>query len=246
MKPSKLLIHSLKRYLRHRRVSYRDLAVGLGQSESNVKRIFSQEAFSLDALERICEVAGTDLFELARMSHPEREQESQIFTLAQEQALARDSKLFVFFYLLLGGLSARRIAEHYQFSKAEMTKCLVRLDKLGLIKLFADDKVRLLASKNIRWIGEGPLNRLYHEDVKREFVSSQFANANERMRFLNGRLSKHSLQALSKRMDRLIAEFVEYVELDRATAPEETHHIWFLMAYRPWKFSIVSRYKRRP
>lgn len=245
MKQSKLLIETLKSYLRHRGITYSALAKAMGQSESNIKRIFSQEAFSLDALEEMCEVAGIELLDLARLSRKEKEDEVACFTQVQETELAADPKLFAVLYLLLSGVRPGQISSRYDITGPKLGKCLLTLDKLGLLRLHPNDRVQLLISKNIRWISNGPLNQLYREQIKKEFLDCDFSRLNERMRFLNGQLSKRSIQSLSRRIDRLIAEFVDLAEDDKTALPEETHGIWFMIAYRPWNFSVVKQFRKK-
>lgn len=243
MRQSVLILDALKRFLKHQGMTYKTLAGKVGQSEANIKRIFSQGTVSLDGLEAMCEAAGIELPELVKMSRPEKEA-IHSFTQAQETALAKEEKLFVLFYLLLGGAPLSRIVARYKYVDRELEKLLLQLDRLGLVRLHPDNRVQMLASRNIQWLTEGPLNECYKNDIKREFLGSDFSGHGERMRFLNGRLSKQSLQTLSRRIDRVIAEFVEFVEIDRNAKPEETENIWFCLAYRPWTFSVVNRYRR--
>ncbi len=244
MRQSQLIMETLKRYLTHTGITYRELAKRLGQSESNVKRIFSQYSLSLEALEAMCDAVGIELLDLARMSRPQ-EEKAECFTRVQEEALAADPKLFAFLYLLLSDESVTRISAKYTFTEKECRKALLTLDKLGLIRLHEENRTQILISRNIRWIERGPLNRLYEKDISREFVDSHFSGANERRRFLNARLSKTSLQALQRRLDRLIAEFVEFAEIDKVSAAEDSTPIWLILAYRPWRFTLIDRFRRR-
>jgi len=238
-----LLIETLKRYLRHQGITYKSLADKIGQSESNVKRIFSEQSISLGALEEMCNAAGIELLELAKMSRTQRE-EVESFTLPQEEALATNAKLFAFAYLVLGGMAVAKIQTRYEFSAPESQKLLLLLDKLGIIRLHPKNRVEPLLSKNVRWLDNGPLNGTYTEEIKKEFLRSSFAGANEQIRFLNAQLSPHSLQVLAARLNRLIAEFTSLAELDEIGKNEGTENVWLLLAYRPWTFSVVNRYLR--
>jgi len=243
MTQSLLLLETLKRVLTHRQVTYRELARRMGQSESNIKRIFSQGAISLRALEQMCDVVGLELLDLARLSRPQEER-AECFSRVQEEALAADPKLFALVYLILSDLSVRQVVSKYAFSETECRRYLLSLDKLGLIRLHPRDKIQVLISRNIRWIPGGPLNTRYEEKIKQEFLESDFSRANERLRFLNGRLSKHSLQSLSRRLDRLIAEFVDLAEIDDVEPSDDSVTIWFMLAYRPWRFSLVRKFRK--
>ncbi len=188
MQQSILLIETLKRYLRHQGITYKTLADKIGQSESNVKRIFSEQSISLGALEEMCNAAGIELLELAKMSRTQRE-DVESFTLPQEAALAKDAKLFAFAYLLLGGLPVAKVQAKYEFTAVESQRYLTLLDRLGVIRLHPKNRVEPLLSKNVRWLEGGPLNETYTEEIKKEFLRSPFSGTNEQLRFLNARLS---------------------------------------------------------
>jgi DNA-binding Xre family transcriptional regulator len=50
-------VDTLKQELRKQRITYRRVSEALELSETSVKRLFSEEAFSLKRLEKICEPA---------------------------------------------------------------------------------------------------------------------------------------------------------------------------------------------
>ena len=52
------LIDALKRVLKSRRLTYADLAAGVGLSEASVKRLFSQRTFTLERLEQALPLAA--------------------------------------------------------------------------------------------------------------------------------------------------------------------------------------------
>jgi len=80
------LINALKRGLRARGLTYRELAQRIGLSEAAVKRMFSRRAMSLLRLEQICEVLGVGLAELGAEAGRGAEPMARL-TRAQEQAL---------------------------------------------------------------------------------------------------------------------------------------------------------------
>lgn len=242
MYQAKLLIKTLKAQLKARGLTYRDLARELGQSESNLKRLFSQGSFSLKGLEAICDAAGIELLELAQLSRRERERQN-VFSRAQEMALASDEKLFSFLYLLFSGVNEAEVVARYDFTTQECAKHLLKLDKLKLIALGPENRVKLLVSKNTNWLPNGPLNLRYRREIGREFLDSNFVGSDERLRFLQGRLSRKSLKSFYRRVDRLLAEFSELSDAD-VDADDESRSIWLCVAYRPWRFSLVDKLKR--
>jgi len=85
--------------LKSRGTKYRDLARALGLSEPSIKRLFSQRTFTLQRLEQVCAALEIDFYELAKLARGAAESVDEM-SLAQEQALASDSKLLGVFYLV--------------------------------------------------------------------------------------------------------------------------------------------------
>ena len=94
MSESALIIEALKRSLKTRGLTYRDLATKVGLSEASIKRVFSEETFTLERLETMCVAIGVSLSELVRIAADSRESRSQYLTLEQEQLLAGDQAVF--------------------------------------------------------------------------------------------------------------------------------------------------------
>ena len=61
MTTSTRLVAALKRVLKSRSLTYRELAERLGLSESAVKHMFSTGNFSLKRLDHVCEVLAIDI-----------------------------------------------------------------------------------------------------------------------------------------------------------------------------------------
>src|SRR5215216_7776353 len=87
------IIDVLKRTLKTRGLTYRDLAKRVGLSEGSIKRVFAAETFTLQRLEQICTAIGISMGELMRAAANSHEAGSQYLTLEQEQLLANDSRL---------------------------------------------------------------------------------------------------------------------------------------------------------
>jgi len=62
------LIEALKKLLKARGSTYRDLGQTLGLSEPSIKRLFSQRTFTLQRLEQVCAALEIDFYELAKLA----------------------------------------------------------------------------------------------------------------------------------------------------------------------------------
>ena len=60
------LTDALKRMLKRAGLTYADAAQHLALSEASVKRLFKEQSFSVERMEKLCELAQADLLELVR------------------------------------------------------------------------------------------------------------------------------------------------------------------------------------
>lgn len=227
---------SLKRCLRSQGLTYRDLAKALNLSESSVKRLFSEQTFSLHRLEEICRFLGMSIYELSQIAAVHDNNRTSQLSEQQEQALAADPPLLAYFYLLLIGWKPHRIGRRLDLDEPGQQRCLTRLARLGLIDLMPRKQVRLLTDARIQWRAGGPIRRRYEKQVKNEFIDYYFSGADESLKLENSELTDASIKILMKRIERLAEEFSELAELDRSIPHEQKRGFGMLLAARPWTF----------
>jgi transcriptional regulator with XRE-family HTH domain len=238
------LLDALKKLLKARGVTYRELAQRMHLSEASVKRLFSTGRFTLARVEEVLAILDADILELARLAGAARQHVGEL-TEAQEQALAQDPALLGIAYLLLTGVTPSRIRSQYEVSEPMLIGALAQLDRLKIIDLLPANRIRLRVPNNMRWRPDGPLSRRYRTQAIGDFFSSSFVQPLDRIRFLVGELSPGSIGMLQKKLDSLAAEFSEMLELDAASGPRERRNVGLVLAIRPWTFPVVSVLKRR-
>lgn len=236
------MVSTLKKCLKAKGITYRQLGDAMNLSEASIKRLFSEQTFSLKRLEEICNILDLSLYDLAKIS-ADAETGPNVLSLEQEAVLSEKPKLLVFFYLLLNGRSPETIIEDYKISEAESLKFLLELDKLKLIELHPDNKVRLLTQKNITWRKGGPIRNRYEKLIKEEFLSAPFDQPEDRLRFETGKLSDGSQSVMLKKINRLFKEYIELTEIDKALPQEKSRNTGLLVAFRPWIFSMLNEFK---
>ena len=155
------IIDVLKRTLKTRGLTYRDVARRVGLSEGSIKRVFSAETFTLQRLESICAAVGISMTELMRAAANSHEAGSQYLSLEQEQLLATDSRLLACFYLLLNGRSSAEILQRMDLSERGLRELYVKLDDARLIELQPRLKARLRVGPVVSWRIDGPVHRVY-------------------------------------------------------------------------------------
>ncbi len=234
------LVDALKQLLRAKGVRYRDVAAALDLSEASVKRIFADKSFSLKRFEEICQFLDVTVYELARLAAHQDRQPVTTLSLEQETALAKTPQLLAYFYLLINSWTPGRIKRKLGMSDVQSIRALTKLHDLGLIEFLSRNRVRLLTARTIAWRKAGPVRRLYEQQVRQEFLGADFERAGGLMKFETAELSESSLAILSRKIEKLVKEFDELVELDMTLPLEKKHSVGLLLATRPWVFSLLA------
>jgi hypothetical protein len=242
------LVATLKRALRGRGITYARLARELDLSEASIKRMFSRGDLTLARLSDICRFADIDFAELASAAAQESGSLSRL-TLAQEQALVADTKLLLVALCAVSNWSLEQIVETYAMPRLECVKHLAKLDRLGIIELAPDNRIRPRMGRTFTWLPEGPIQRYFRERIEREFLGSKFDLDDEVFLFVSGMLSRASLTELIARLRRVAADFAELHRDDVAKPPRDRHGTSVLLAMRPWEpraFRALRKEERSP
>lgn len=240
------IIEALKRCLKARGITYRELARRLHLSEASIKRLFAEEKLSLERLEAICDVLDMRVVELMKMTPEADAYTASRLTLAQEQMLASSPRLLTFFYLLNNGWTLERIAREYGIEGRAARACIARLVDAELVAADGASHVQCLTKRRIDWRPGGPVVKLYEAQAKSEFLKSEFDGPQDAFAAVTGELSPASVNLLRRKLQQLNREFDELVQADRYIRSEQRHSVGLLMAFRPWSFSVVSRQRVRP
>ena len=67
MSQTRELIKTLKMALKAQGKTYADVAVELGLTEASVKRLFSQQSFSLSRLDQVCHMLDIEITDLVQL-----------------------------------------------------------------------------------------------------------------------------------------------------------------------------------
>jgi hypothetical protein len=236
-------VEALKRCVHARGLTYGALARELRLSEASVKRMFSRGTFTLARIEEILAKLDLDLQEVARMSRTDSGPVE--LTLEQETALARDERLLSVFWLVQNDWRFEEILEAFAISRTELTVAFARLARLKLIEWGPRERARLLVPKDFRWRPRGPVKKAYGRRVMQEFLDGRFEAPLEMLRFESRELTPESAAVLKRRLERVIAEFNEFAEVDSSVPARRRVGVALLAACRPWEFSVVNALKRR-
>ena len=234
------IVANLKGVLKAHGVTYKELARRVGLSEASVKRIFSSASLSVRRLEQMCDAVGTSVAAVAGMDHVAPVGHSGMLTLEQEKALATEPRLFACFHLVANGRSSREIGTELRAPASTVQRWLAGLRALGLVSRQTGARERPRATVAVRWRPDGPVQRMYEVQVRKEFLQSVFAANLEAFHFRSAELSSASCRVLLRKLDRLAAEFRDLAELDRHLPSVQKRNVGCLLAMRPWVLSLFA------
>jgi DNA-binding Xre family transcriptional regulator len=240
------IMTSLKAIMKSRQVTYRDLARHIRLSEASVKRIFSRATLSLARLDQICKALEVSMSEVVRLAGEQSADTPEPLTLEQESALAADPKLLTCFYLLANGRTGRDVGAQLGVDERAVRRLMVRLDALRLIELRSKLRARTRAASVLAWRPDGPLRRLYENQIRQEFLQAAFSHSGEALHFLSAELSDASYKVLLRKLERMAGEFRDLAELDRTVPARDKRSVAALLAVRPWVFSMFKSLKALP
>ncbi len=238
------IVGVLKQQLRSRGVTYRDVATGLGLSHSSVKRLFSTSELSLQRLEQICSMIDLRIVDLTRILSEQGAGVDRL-TLAQEQTLVDDTELLLVATLVLTDWGYGRIHRTYRLTPAQLTTLLLRLDKLGLLELLPNNRIKLRVSPDFTWVEGGPIEEFFATRVQRTFLNSEFKNPGELRLFSVGALTRESNAIIQRRIKRLTEDFRRLHNDDRETLAEERFGTSMVLAMRPWELPEFQEFRRQ-
>jgi transcriptional regulator with XRE-family HTH domain len=237
-----LIVSELKRSLREHGLTYGAVAKKLGLSVASVKRIFSAGDLSLERVDQICELLHLEIADLLERAR-DRPTSKQL-TLAQEQEIVADPKLFLIAWLVLNRTPLAEIAASYQFSERDVLRYFIILDRLKIIELQPGNHVRLLVNRHFSWRPGGPVQRHIHDKLLREFTASHFVGPHEEFFFHGGEVSDAGLNDLKRVLQHAARQCAEVIERDRGPRAER-HGTAFVLALRRWNYSGFTGFKRR-
>jgi len=239
------LIQTLKQVLQQQQITYAQVAKGLNISEASVKRMFSKASFTLDRLESVCKIAGLTIAELATISSTKQAPLTQL-TPEQERELLADEQLLLTAYMVLNGWAFERITNTFLISDTQLIQKLAKLDRLGMIELLPQNRIRRLVARNFTWRKQGPVQNYFESEVKKDFLASRFNEPGDHMRFVGGMLSRGSIHRMHKAIDVLTAQLDEMIQNDSDLPHEDRYGFGAVFAIRPWELPTFGAMRRKP
>lgn len=238
------LIDTLKRALKAHGRTYADVAEALELSEASVKRLFSHEDFSLERLDRICRLLGMEISDLVELMTSEQQQIEQL-TAEQEQELVDDKTLLAVAICALNRWTLEEIVAFYDMTEGQCFQKLAALDRLKLIDLYPNNRIKVRVAPNFKWRDNGPIQELFQERLGPEFLRGRFSGDNESLIVLNGMLSEQSSLEFQSKLKRLAWEF-EVANRDDSSLPlAQRRGLTTVLAVRGWQYGLFHPVRKQ-
>lgn len=234
MNEVKQLVATVKHQLKAQGLTYRDVADALALSEASVKRMFASERLSVDRLAQVSAMLG---FSLAELTQEAAAAPPALRTLTREQEvqLVSDRKLLLVAVCALNHWSAEEIVAAYKITLAECVKRLLVLDRMGLITLLPNDRIRLRVMRDFDWLPDGPIRTFFRQEGLEDFLDSRFDQAGQTMEFAHAMLTGPALEQLRVELQRARARLA-LLHDESASAPlAQRRGVAMLLAAREWE-----------
>ncbi len=233
------LMDTLKKALKAQGKTYLDVALALDLTEASVKRLFSEQNFSVKRLDQVCQMLGIEISDLVKMMN---ESQPQINQLSEEQEweIANDIELLLVTISVLNKWTFEQILGHYNLTEPQCIRKLAKLDKLKIIELLPKNRVKLRVAPNFKWRENGPIQRFFQEKVEADFFRSRFTGEAERLIVINGMLSAESNRVFQRKMEKLAKEFDELNMDDTRLPLDQKFGNTVVIAIRQWQYGLFD------
>ena len=234
-----VLLRVLKSLLKAKGLLYLDVAEKLGVSEPTVKRYLTGHSLTVEILEDLCRIVDVRLSDVLAMSQEEPERPS--LSPEEEELLVRDPFQAGVFYLLSHGFTPATIQRDFRLTDAELNGYLTALDRLGLVRLFPYNRVRVLVGRNFNVQTDGAMARLAHDSLLKDFFS-RFDMKTPDWRFSFGKLSPSSLERVRELAANFVDAFDTIAEADSELTLDLADWYGFFCMFQPVDFARLRNW----
>lgn len=238
-------LDALKRAIKAKGLTYQDLKKIMNLSESSIKRILNDKSLSLERIEKICEQCNIQFSEVCRLADFTNDQGPTKMTADQELGLSKNSRLLHLFLLISDGYSLKKITKAYDIQDPELTQLLIQLDRLKLIELHPNNRIKLLfPSTGLFFNRDGAIGKTLFAQVQNQFLNHDFRQSQDFLRFTQVHFTQETFNKFKKKLEKITNEALEESQL-LVQQKEQVGSSGFLFAIRDWKYSSLDSIKKR-
>ncbi len=234
---------ALKSHLRQQRITYAEIAQKLKLSEATIKRDFSRGTLSLERFGAICDAYAISIDALTDHLNA-RAALASALTHAQEKAIVANPKLWLVSICALNQWTFDEIVERYTLTANEVTRHLLTLDKMGILELHAENRIRLKLARNFRWLPDGAFIQTFRNTLAKEFLSGSFNDEPDTFRLVIGSLAAGSVALMRERLLALAEELATLHARDSRVPKQLKRNVTLALALRDWEPEIFGKIRR--
>lgn len=223
------VMQEIKKQLKRSKVSYARLAGLLDIPESTLKKWFTAKDGSFGRITQLCDVLGIQVHALIKAVEEQRVL-TLSFSTAQQNLFSKDLNSFKVYWLLVyERMDEENIRKVTGLKLNEYKALLYKLDKVNLIQVGKEDKVKVPKMKPVRWNFEGP----FMEKLLAQWSSRLHSDAMEKKTFSRlilqfFQLSPESAAEFKKDMEALEEKYARRTILELSTYPGQRKQIRYL------------------
>jgi len=240
MAQKKKLVETLKRELKARNLSYADVAEQLDLSLASVKRLFSEQHFSLERLDKICQLMEIEISDLVMQMTNHSQLLLTELSFEQEREIAGDIGLLLVTVCVLNHWTVPQLMANFHFNEQQCVRYLVVLDRLKLIELLPGNRIKLRVASNFKWHENGPIQQFFQKKLAADFFNSDFTEKQEKLMVINGMLSDEAMAIFHRKLIKLASEFDTLNSDERVLKMEEKQGTTVVLAMRNWQYGLFD------
>jgi DNA-binding Xre family transcriptional regulator len=233
------LFELLKTVLKARCVTYGMLAERLTLSEPTIKRIFAERDCKLSRMTEICSALDLTLEDLVAEANRIEVRPMQLGDRLEAQ-LADDRPAFHLFLLLLDGMTTANVQKHYSLDERAVFALGRRLEKLGLVEMMPNNRIRLSVQGPVQFRRNGPLHQRLLK-LNMDFLRATYLEHDtDHSAFLTQtrRMTQKTARHILKRLREVQIEMSDLARKDQLTQPNDALDSYKLgIALSPVSFS---------
>jgi transcriptional regulator with XRE-family HTH domain len=218
-----IILETLKSILKKKKVSYRELANGIGMSESGLKKLLTAKDISMNRLSQITSFLGISLTDLMALAE-EEEIRDVTLTSNQEKALLKDEGLLrVLWRVCIENKSHEEVQKLEGITSRKLTSSLLKLENLDLIRMTPEGKVISVHGQLYRWTSDSKLvkklNQSWSKKVLADSLDTQ-ANEQRKHRLCYLQLTHDSRKDFIGKLNDVIDEYARVSKVEKLKYPK--------------------------
>jgi len=232
------ILASVKRVLKEKHITYKQLADFLQVSEQTMKRFFKGKDSSFHRLCDICQYIGVSVFDIMDVA---KSYEKKEFILSQEEELflAEDIQRIAIFRYLHKGYSIKDIENEFSIKKDKLEIILQELEQEHLLERHPNHKIKLIHSGTHNWRMGGPLQKKFLQKVFLKTFEGLFDDSltsceNKFLASSSKKVTVETVEKIAKKMQLFFKELRQEVDWDaKIYKQQELVHVSWSCGFQP-------------